>query len=35
MELDAGEIPAYSNVHTKAPLEPAGDKRTQVDGKLS
>ena len=31
MELNAYEIIASSNVHTKAPLEPAGDKQTQVD----
>ena len=31
MELNAGVILAPSNVHTKAPLEPASYKQTQVD----
>ena len=31
MELDSGIIIALHNVHTKARLEPAGDKQTQVD----
>ena len=35
MELNVGEILASSNVHTKASLEPAGDKQTQVDGTRS
>ena len=32
MELNTGRIPAYSNILTKAPIEPAGEKRTQVEG---
>ena len=32
MELNSGIIIALPNVHTKAPLEPPGDKQTQVDG---
>ena len=30
-ELNAGGIIASSNVLTKAPLEPASDKQTQVE----
>ena len=32
MELSVGGIIESSSVHTKALLEPGGDKRTQVDG---
>ena len=32
MDLNAGVIIASSNVHTKPPQEPVGDKQTQVDG---
>ena len=32
MELNAGEILVSSNVTTKSPLEPAGDKLTNVYG---
>ena len=32
MELNSGIIIDFPNIHTKAPLEPAGDKQTQVDG---
>ena len=31
MDLNAGVIHASSYVHTKAPLEPADDKQTQVN----
>ena len=31
MDFNAGIIIASSNVHTKSPLEPSGDKQTQVD----
>ena len=34
-ELNAGVIPTFSNLHTKAPLEHAGEKQTQVEGILS
>ena len=34
-ELNAGGILASYNVHTKAPLEPSGEKKTQVEGILS
>ena len=30
-ELNTGGIIASSNIPTKAPLEPAGDKQTQVE----
>ena len=32
MELKSIRIIVSSNIHTKAPLESAGDKQTQVDG---
>ena len=32
MELKLFRIIAFPNVHTKSPLEPAGDKQTWVDG---
>ena len=32
MELKSGRIITLFNVHTKAPLEPAGGKQIQVDG---
>ena len=32
MEMNSGGIIVLPNVHTKAPLEPAGDNQTQVDG---
>ena len=32
MELNSGRIIALPNVLTKAPLEPDGDNKTQVDG---
>ena len=31
MELDSGIIIALPNIHTKARLDPANDKQTQVD----
>ena len=31
MEFNSGGILALPNVHTKAPLEPSGDKQTQVE----
>ena len=31
-ELKVGEILASSNVHIRVPIEPAGDKQTQMDG---
>ena len=35
MDLNSGENIASPNVHMKALLETAGDKRTQVEGILS
>ena len=32
MSLNAGGIIVYCNIHSKSPLEPAGDKQTQVEG---
>ena len=32
MELKPGGIIVSSNIHTKALLEPAGDKQAQVEG---
>ena len=34
-EFNAGVIPTSPNVHTKAPLEPTGEKRTQLEVILS
>ena len=31
MQLNSDRIIPLSNVHTKAPLEPAGDNKTQID----
>ena len=31
-KLNTGRIIAPSNIHTKALLEPAGDKQAQVEG---
>ena len=31
MELNSGRIIALLNVHTKSPLETAGENQTQVD----
>ena len=35
MELKSGRIISLPNVHTKAPLDPAGGNQTQVDGTRS
>ena len=31
MQLNSDRIIALRDVHTKAPLEPAGDNKTQID----